>query len=137
MQQFNHPFFAAVGRDTSLFVVDVLNTRVQVWSPQGKAVGSIGAWGVDLGQLYRPKGVCVDNDNLVFVSDSYLGVIQVFNRYGHFRSVLGTDQGDVRKWKTPVGIAQDDRGRLYVVEMLANRVGVYEVSDTPVEGRRQ
>ena len=31
------------------------------------------------------------------------------------------------KWKTPVGIAVDDRGRLYVVDMIANQVNVYEL----------
>ena len=129
-----YPFFITVGKDTSVFVVDVLNTRVQVWSPHGEAVSTVGDWGVDLGQLYRPKGVCVDNDNKVYVSDSYLGVIQVFNRYGHFKSVLGTEGGEVMKWKTPVGITIDDRQRLYVVEMLPHRVRVYEILDNTREG---
>ncbi len=132
-QELRYPFFITVGKDTSVFVVDVLNTRVQVWSPQGEAVGTIGEWGVDLGQLYRPKGVCVDKDNQVYVSDSYLGVIQIFNRYGHFKSVLGTEEGEVMKWKTPVGITIDDRQRLYVVEMLSNRVRVYEILNKKIE----
>ncbi|MCK5185901.1 MAG: NHL repeat-containing protein [Deltaproteobacteria bacterium] len=134
-QELRHPFFITVGKDTSVFVVDVLNTRVQVWSPQGEAVSSIGDWGVDLGQLYRPKGVCVDKDNNVYVSDSYLGVIQVFNRYGHFKSVLGIEEGDVMKWKTPVGITIDDRQRLYVVEMLSNRVRVYDIFNKNIQGK--
>lgn len=132
-QELRHPFFITVGKDTSVFVVDVLNTRVQVWSPHGKAVSTIGDWGVDLGQLYRPKGVCVDKNNRIFVSDSYLGVIQVFNRYGHFKSVLGTEEGEVMKWKTPVGITIDERQRLYVVEMLSHRVRVYEILDKTIE----
>ncbi len=126
-QEFNHPFFIAVGSDTSVFVVDVLNARVQVWSPKGKAVGSIGDYGVDIGQLYRPKGVCVDRDNNVFVSDSYVGAIQIFNKYGHLKSVAGTREGKIIKWKTPVGITIDDSQRLYVVEMLLNRVRVYQI----------
>jgi DNA-binding beta-propeller fold protein YncE len=134
-RQFRYPFFITVGKDTSVLVVDVLNTRVQVWSPQGEVVSTIGDWGVDLGQLYRPKGVCVDKDNNIFVSDSYVGAIQVFNRYGHFKSVLGTEQGDVLKWKTPVGITIDDRQRLYVVEMLANRVRAYEILDEKIQGK--
>jgi DNA-binding beta-propeller fold protein YncE len=135
-QELRHPFLITVGKDTSVFVVDVLNARVQVWSPQGEAVSTVGDWGVDLGQLYRPKGVCVDKDNKVYVSDSYLGVIQVFNRYGHFKSVLGTEGGEVMKWKAPVGITIDDRQRLYVVEMLSHRVRVYEISDKTTEGEK-
>jgi sugar lactone lactonase YvrE len=130
MQRLRHPFFTALAKDTSLLVVDVLNTRVQVWTPQGEAVSSIGTYGVDLGQLYRPKGVCVDKDNSIYVSDSYVGAIQTFNRYGHFKTVVGDETGKVMIWKTPVGITIDDKQRLYVVEMLPNRVGVYQILDT-------
>jgi DNA-binding beta-propeller fold protein YncE len=130
MQKLRHPFFIALANDTSLLVVDVLNTRVQVWTPQGEAVSSIGTYGVDLGQLYRPKGVCVDKDNNIYVSDSYVGAIQTFNRYGHFKTVLGNKTGEVMLWKTPVGITIDDRQRLYVVEMIPNRVSVYQILDT-------
>jgi len=111
----------------------VLNTRVQVMSPQGESVAVIGGWGVDIGRMYRPKGVCVDRDNLVYVSDSYLGVVQVFNRYGHFKAVVGTETGDVLKMTTPVGITIDDRQRLYIVEMMRNRVSVYQLSDALIE----
>lgn len=131
--QLQYPFFIAVGIDSSVFVVDVINTRVQVYSPAGDVAGTIGGWGVDLGQFYRPKGVCVDPDNQIFVSDSYLGVIQVFNRYGNFKGVIGNDKGDVLKWKTPVGIAVDDRGRLYVVDMIANQVSVYDLTGNKIQ----
>ncbi|MCX8045059.1 MAG: NHL repeat-containing protein [Desulfobacterota bacterium] len=124
---YNHPFFIAVGKDRSVFIVDVLNTRVQVMSPQGEPVAIIGGWGVDVGRMYRPKGVCVDRDNRIFVSDSYLGVVQVFNRYGHLLAVVGDENGAVLKLTTPVGMAIDDAQRLYVVEMVRNRVSVFQV----------
>jgi DNA-binding beta-propeller fold protein YncE len=130
MQLLRNPFFIALAKDTSLLVVDVLNTRVQVWTPQGEAVSTIGGYGVDLGQLYRPKGVCVDKDNNIFVSDSYVGAIQTFNRYGYFKTVAGDETGEVMIWKTPVGITIDDRQRFYVVEMIPNRVSVYQILDT-------
>ena len=135
-QEFRYPFFIAVGTDSTVLIVDVLNTRVQAWDPKGRAISTIGEWGVDVGQLYRPKGVCVDKDNRVFVSDSYLGAIQVFNRYGSFLSVAGDESGKIIKWKTPVGIAIDDRQRLYVVEMIANRVSVYQILHNDIEVAR-
>jgi len=98
----------------------------QVWE-QEKTVRSIGGFGVDLGQFYRPKGVCVDENDLVFVSDSVLGVIQAFKQNGDFSAVLGTEKGEVLKWKTPLGITIDNRQRLYVIEMLPNRVRVYDI----------
>lgn len=131
--QFFYPFLIATGNNASVFIVDVLNTRVQVWR-EDKVVGSIGGWGVDLGQFYRPKGVWVDENGLVFVSDSVLGVIQTFNSNGDFNAVLGTENGEVLKWETPLGITIDNRQRLYVVEMIPNRVRVYDIlSDQRLE----
>lgn len=126
--QLEYPFLIAVGRDSSVFVVDVINTRVQVYSPKGAVVATIGGWGVEPGQFYRPKGVCTDSENRVYVSDSYLGVIQVFNRYGNLKGIIADEQGALRKWRSPVGIAVDARQRLYVVDMLANRVSVYTLT---------
>jgi DNA-binding beta-propeller fold protein YncE len=126
MQQFRYPFFMDSDNGGTVFIVDVFNTRVQQWR-ENSGFRSIGEWGVDLGQLYRPKGVCVDKNGLVFVSDSVLGVIQVFNSDGGFNAVLGTEKGEVLKWKTPMGLAVDKQQRLYVVEMIPNRVRVYEM----------
>ena len=71
--------------------------------------------------------MAVDKDNNIFVSDSYVGAIQVFNIYGHFLSVVGTEKGEVLKWTTPVGITIDKNQRLYVVEMLLNQISVYQI----------
>jgi len=61
-------------------------------------------------------------------------VIQTFNSNGDFNAVLGTENGEVLKWKTPLGITIDSRQRLYVVEMLPNRVRVYDIlSDQKLE----
>lgn len=124
--QFHYPFLMTAGKDGSAFIVDVLNTRVQVWR-DGKPRESIGSWGVDLGQFYRPKGVSLDNTGMVFVSDSVLGVIQTFTLQGEFKAVLGTEDGEVITWETPLGITIDSRQRLYVVEMLKNRIRVYDI----------
>jgi len=126
MQQFHYPFLMDSNNEGAVSIVDVFNTRVQQWQGN-RGLKSIGEWGVDLGQLYRPKGVCVDQNGLVFISDSVLGVIQLFNSDGNFNAVLGTEKGEVLKWKTPVGITVDNRQRLYVVEMLPNRVRVYRI----------
>jgi hypothetical protein len=59
------------------------------------------------------------------VSDSYLDVIQVYDSSYKFQYVLGSG-GKPRKVTAPGGIALDGN-RLYVAEMLANRVSVYEL----------
>ena len=74
------------------------------------------------GQLFRPKGVAVW-DNRVFVTDSYLGSVQVFDLNGDFLGALTDAAGAAMKFTTPTGIAVDaNRKRLYVVELKANQV---------------
>jgi DNA-binding beta-propeller fold protein YncE len=125
--EFQFPFLAALDNQSTLYVVDVLNTRVQAINHEGRALAYIGKWGVDRGQFYRPKGVALDKKERIYVSDSYLGVVQVFKRYRKFLGVLGNGDGEVVRFKTPTGLYVDDTMRLYVVEMLLNRVSVYQI----------
>jgi len=73
--------------------------------------------------------VTVDPQQRVFVSDSYLGVIQVFDQDGKVICALRDENGSVIKFITPTGIFIDKQMRLYVAEMLANRVRVLQLQD--------
>jgi len=125
---YRYPFLITLNPQKYLYIVDVINTRVQVLNPDGLFVAFIGGWGVEKGEFFRPKGVAIDKDSRVFVSDSYIGVIQVFDANGEFHAVVG-DPGKsaVKKFKTPTGLFIDKHNRLYVVEMLANKVSVYHI----------
>jgi len=123
---FRYPFLIALDKQSYLYIVDVINTRVQVLNPEGLFVNFIGGWGVEKGEFFRPKGVAVDKNSRIYVSDSYVGVIQIFTATGEFYAAIGEPStGKVKKFKTPVGIFIDRQDRLYVVEMFANKVGVY------------
>ena len=133
-REFRYPFLMTLGKEQNLYIVDVINTRVQVLNPEGLYVTDIGAWGVEKGEFFRPKGVTVDAQNRVYVSDSHMGVIQVFESTGEFYSAVGDPEyKKVRKFKTPIGIFIDDRNRLYVVEMFAQKVSVYLIQNTSGE----
>ncbi len=123
--QFRYPATVAVGADGRVYVVDVLNTRVQVRDPGG-AFYSVGEWGVLPGQLFRPKGVALDKRGRVYVSDSYLDVVQVFNSAYEFMYVLGSG-GKPQSLTAAAGITVDADNRLYVAEMLKHRVSVFEL----------
>lgn len=122
--QFRYPFLIDTSAQGYLLVVEPINTRVQVINSRGKFIRFIGSWGVRPGQLFRPKGVAVMKDS-VFVSDSYLGRVQVFGLDGGFRGILADSEGTPLGFTTPTGIAADPKHRrLYVVELKANRVSV-------------
>lgn len=107
-------------------VIDVLNTRLQIFNKQGEYRASIGVWGVLPGQLFRPKGVAIDAKGRLYISDSYMNVLQVFEDTGRFLYVLKQDGSD-HELRTPTGMTIDANQRLYVAEMRNNLVSVYQL----------
>ena len=91
--QFEYPFLACIGIEDYFYVVEVMGSRIQRISPSDRWSGLIGSWGVELGQLYRPKGIAADIKGNIYVSDSVLQVIQVFGPWGRIKGVLCNDQG--------------------------------------------
>jgi DNA-binding beta-propeller fold protein YncE len=124
--QFNHPFSIDVSPAGRRAVVDVLNSRLMIRDPSFDFTFEIRDWGVDAGQLYRPKGVAIDGEGRIFVSDSVLGVVQVFDAGGLLVGVLA-DGEEVRHLRTPTRLGFDRQGRLAIVEMRANRITLWDV----------
>ncbi len=125
--EFRYPASIIVAPSGFVYVVDVLNTRVQVFDKTGEHIVNTGDWGVLPGQLFRPKGVAADQLGQIYVSDSYLDLIQVYDRAHRFKHVLGSD-GKPYKVTAPGGIAIDAQNRLYVAEVLENKVSVFLLS---------
>ncbi len=124
--KFRYPATITVMPDANIGVIDVFNTRAQLFQPDGRFVVKIGEWGVLPGQLFRPKGIAIDRKGHIYISDSYLNVIQVFNDSGKFLHVL-TQKDTAHTMMTPTGIAVAADNRLYVAEMLRHRVAVYQM----------
>lgn len=124
--QFRFPGSVLVLPDSRIAVVDVLNTRLQVFEKDGTFSVQVGEWGVLPGQLFRPKGVAVDARNNFYISDSYMDVIQVYDSHARFKYVL---QAENMSYKpiSPAGITIDRQGRLYIAEVLKNRVAVFQL----------
>ncbi len=124
--EFRYPASVTVAPDGKVYVVDALNSRVQIFDPQGRFVFQVGAWGVLPGQLFRPKGVALDSRKRIYVTDSYMDVIETFGSDYRFQHVLGA-RGKVRRVTAPGGIAIDASDRLFVAEVLANKVSVFSL----------
>lgn len=124
-EQFRFPFLMDIDGEDNIYVVEVVNTRVQVLNPDGSHRKFIGDWGIEEGQFFRPKGIAVDPDGEVLVSDSYLGVIQTFTLGGEFVGAVGDEAGNLRKFTTPMGMTVFGN-RLLVIEMYTNRLVVLE-----------
>jgi DNA-binding beta-propeller fold protein YncE len=113
--QFFHPATIEIAVER-VYVVDVLNARVQCFYPDGRIVRVFGKRGAGPGTLFRPKGITVDSSGRVFVSDSYFGVIQAFETSGEFLYAIG-EAGKPQVFEAPVGMTAVE-GDIAVVEMI-------------------
>ncbi len=84
----NYPISVDVDADGRVFVADLWATRIQVISPEGKYLTTIGmAWGPDdtsagdigTGKFKDPRGVAIDPQGNVLVADQYNQRIQKFS----------------------------------------------------------
>lgn len=119
--QFQYPYQIVADTQRFLYVVDALNARVQVFNDLGRPFSQIGRFGLQSGELFRPSGLAMDvGRELLFISDAYLGTIQVFHR-GEPLGALADSHGKVVSFENPTSLAyQDDV--LAVSETGANRV---------------
>ncbi len=129
--QFHYPFLIAADASGHLYVSDVANGRVSVWLDDARPAGHLGAYGVDLGRLYRPKGIACDRAGRVWISDGRLGVIQAFASDGTFIDVLRDEEGEPLRFTTPSGLAAGDDGDLYIVEVKPGRVQRVSITASP------
>jgi hypothetical protein len=119
-----------VTRAGGVVVTDGINGRIQGWAEDGLPSRPIGRYGVTPGRMFRPKGISVGPDGHTWVSDSVLGVVQVFGSRGQLLDVIQDADGEPLRLSEPVGI--DVVGdRLFVVELRPGRVREFVVSEAP------
>ena len=131
--QFRWPFMLCMGETDHVLIAESIGARVQQISSDNRWGGQISQFGVAMGDLYRPKGVAADSTGRIFVGDSTMGVIQAFDPGGNLLGVLTGSDGQPLRFNHPMGMHFDSAGRLYVVELGANRVAVVEFSK-PAKG---
>ncbi len=125
--QFRYPFMLVSDKENYLYVVDVLNASVKVFNYRGSEFGSISAFGLTEGALFRPNGITVGDGNSLFVSDTYLGTISSF-RHRHFTGVLRDTRGEIIHFDQPVGLLVKNK-KIFVAEMGKGRVVVYQLRE--------
>jgi hypothetical protein len=113
--QFQSPMGLAIGLEDELHVVDTLNNRIQVFSPDGKFLREFGDQ-----ILQNPRNVAVDGRGIVFVSDFY-DRICVFARDGTRLGSFGSRGSNEGQFYGPMGLFIRD-GSIYVCEHSNHRI---------------
>jgi len=132
--EFNFP--AAITADgATIWVGDTLNFRVQgidVSTGQSKVI--FGGLGDSPGETPRIKGLAVDTQGHLWVSDAHLDLLSLFDRQGVFLTEIG-GRGDAKgEFSFPAGISAHPDGRVAVVDSLNRRIQVFRVLKRPAIG---
>jgi DNA-binding beta-propeller fold protein YncE/ABC-type spermidine/putrescine transport system permease subunit II len=94
---------------------------------------SIGKAGTGPGDFNRPEGLCVDNQDLLYVADSCNHRIQVFSSDGKYLRRYGKPGKGSGELSYPYDICVDSLGRQYVCEFGNGRIQVFDAHDHPLE----
>lgn len=128
---FNFPANLMVARDGRLFVVDMLNFRVQVFDADGRLEGMFGQIGAGQpGTFNKAKGIAMDAFGNVYVSDSESGMVQIFNdRFQVLMAFSGrsTERGGML---LPTAIAIDSRNDIFVADFALGAVHEFQLINT-------
>ncbi len=124
--EFNIPVAGACAPDGTFYVLDAGNFRVQALTPDGEFKHSFGGVGIEFGKLARPRGLAVDRQGNVYVSDASFNNIQIFDAKGQLLLAIGQlSRSDVPgRYGLVSGIAVDETGRIYIADQLFNKVEV-------------
>lgn len=118
---------ALAASGTTLWVADTLNFRIQAFDiNSGEVTAVVGGLGDSPGSTPRAKGLAVDGEGQLWVSDGVLNQVSVFSPAGHLLTCLGGEAASQPLFSMPAGMAA--RGReIAVADALARRIVVFRV----------
>jgi len=123
--QFNRPTFVHYHANR-VYVTDSLNARLQVIDRTDGSAITIGKRGLYVGNFARPKGIAVDFDGNIYVTESYYDFVLIFNPQGELLFAFGGSGDEPGEFSQPTGIWVDSMGRLFVSDMLNGRISIFQ-----------
>ncbi|MCL6098142.1 MAG: 6-bladed beta-propeller [Bacteroidetes bacterium] len=128
---FNFPVHLSLGNPktsyaNSVYVVDAMNFRVQVFSKDGRHIKSFGRLGNSIGDFARPKGIALDSDGHIYVVDALFDVVQIFDQSGQVLLAFGGSGSGKGNFYLPTDILIDNQDRIYIVDSGNRRIQVFQ-----------
>lgn len=132
--QFNLPTHLAVGPEGNLYVVDMLNFRIQIFDREGRFLSTFGSIGAGFpGTFDKAKGIAFDSFGNLYVTDSQQGYVQIFNSRQQSLMAFGGRADLPGYMAVPTAIVIDSKNVIYVADFARSRVNVYELINTTAE----
>ena len=123
------PFDVSIGLNDQIVVLDWSQdrNRVVILNKEGELIKSFGSKGSQNGQFYGAKGVDVDGEGRIIVSDTYNHRIEVFENDGSFIRSFGSFGSSKGQFNYPCGVAVDRDGNIVVSDWGNHRIKVIDI----------
>jgi sugar lactone lactonase YvrE len=140
------PLGIAVDPEGNIYVSEIVNCRIQKFSPDGKSLKTFGNRGDQPGTFTRPKHIALDTEGNIYVVDTAFQNVQVLNKdfkplmafggHGNFPGYMDLPAGvavceqDVDLFKEFVHPAFDARRLILVTNQWGdNRIAIYAMGE--------
>ncbi|MBI1920653.1 MAG: 6-bladed beta-propeller [Geobacter sp.] len=128
---FLFPGMLSVMKNGNIVVADSMNARVQIFDPDGKFIRKFGRRGDSPGDFQLIKGVAVDSENHIYITDGKAHVVYIFSENGDYLlSMGGAYTADVIAapggFLIPQGIYIDGKDTIYVVDQMNRRFQMFQ-----------
>jgi tripartite motif-containing protein 71 len=122
------PLSLAFDKNGLMYVVDAKKGqhRILVFDTKGRLKFQFGKEGTANGEFEFANGLTILGNGDIYVADSNNSRVQVFNKDGKFKMVIG--KSDNGKLGHPVAVGFDARGQLNVSDTFAHAILVYDAS---------
>lgn len=112
--------------DNLLYVVDSRNRDIKVFDLEtGEKIRSLGRANKPEENLGLPTNITVDEDGLLYITDSGRFQVVIYDRDGHQRGTIGRPGANLGHFARPRGIDIDRNGLIYVVDAAFENVQVF------------
>jgi len=132
--EFHEPCGVAVDKDGNVFVADTFHSlapndglpwgRIEKFDPSYSFVGEVKKSDQGAPDFFGPRGVAVDPQGRVWMSDTGNGRILVFDNNLKFVKAIGVKGSKDLQFQEPFGLASDADGNVYVADRLNFRIQV-------------
>lgn len=136
--QFNMPYGVFAAPDGKIYVAELDNNRISVWTQSGNNFGNyttFGTLGSGINQFTNPIAITVAADGKIYVADHNNHRIQVLTQSGTnigFYATFGSGGAGTNQLNKPIGVSIAADGKIYVSDQNNNRIQVLTQSGTNI-----